>query len=102
MKIKITQEHIDSADRALANFTPVCMACKAVWPLARAHTVLGDLYLDGIAIKLPAVVDVFLRDYDEGQLVKPFEFKIKVPLWLRIKLWLNNPSPHTRGTTCNS
>lgn len=97
MKIKVTQENIDDAFRGLNFHSPISYACKDIWPGVQAAVLptiseywdsFDFLYLDNErAAEVPAVVTAKLVLFDAGMVIEPFEFEIKPPLSLRVKLF---------------
>ena len=90
MKIKITQEHIDCSTVGAESYSPLCLACNKLWPKTRIAIIMGDLFLDGSPVEIPYLLDRWLGYYHAGTDVHPTEWYIKIPLWLRVKLWLKN------------
>lgn len=90
MRIKITQDHIDCAEVGMISYSPLCLACSTLWPKARIAIIMGDLFLDESPVELSYGVHLWLEYYHNGVTVRPVEMEIKIPLWLRFKLWFNN------------
>lgn len=90
MIIKITQDHIDCSMVGAVSYSPLCLACNTLWPKTRIAIVMGDLFLDGSPVEIPYLTSMWLGYYHNELDMPPIEFDIKVPLWLRFKLWFKN------------
>ena len=76
MRITVEQKHIDKAERGLCEFCPVALAMAEV--LGGIVTVSsGHFSFKGNRYLLPFLAVEFVEDFDWGQPVEPFSFKIE-------------------------
>ena len=84
MKIQVTQQDIDNGLKGLCTHCPVALAFKRV--IQGGSVEVGDAaYIfpynfDGptVMITLPEFVHKFIRAFDSGNKVEPFEFECEV------------------------
>lgn len=76
MKIIVTQEHINMGTRNTCYYCPIALATKT----AGVPCVVFETYLrrfnEEKTYELPSKVKNFIRAYDAGKDVKPFEFNL--------------------------
>lgn len=87
MKIKVLQKHIDGGSRGNAGWCPIALAIREQWlaPADKLNSLLvrgTDIYLNiqGKPIKSFSQTDegrTFVREFDSGFTVQPFEFEVK-------------------------
>lgn len=81
--IKVTQADIDGADTRAKDYTPSCN-CPIANAVRRKHfgwRVTESQIFDfnfGLVAPLPGPAIAFIRDFDAGKAVEPFEFEIEV------------------------
>lgn len=88
MKIKVTQDHIDFNKSPYVKHSPIKQALiDAGFYNIIVHT--NRFSLGNVTIGLPPRVKTFMRNFDAGSTVQPFEFefdyKNPMNLWDRIK-----------------
>lgn len=80
MKIKVTQEHIAKGKPQRSEWCPIALAAKDVFP--QEIVVVSPYDLQVIAEQrdrywhLPAQVRQFIKDFDGGRPVEPFDFEL--------------------------
>jgi hypothetical protein len=77
MKIQVTAEHIRDGQRCNSARCPIALALQEPAWEARAGAILAVLS-DGF-YRLPYEVRKFMRDFDRGLPVEPFEFELGEP-----------------------
>lgn len=79
MKITVTQQHIDEGQRGSSTRDPIAFA-MADAGLERPYAGVNHLswHEDDrkMFVKVPKEVYNFMLDFDNGKMVKPFEFQI--------------------------
>lgn len=77
MKIKVTKEHIENGHKGNGSECPISLAfgsCGFV-----GHATYGHFYYNKCDyVKFPEEVTRFIANFDNGNLVEPFEFEAEV------------------------
>jgi hypothetical protein len=82
IRIKVTQEHINKGRRRACRQCPVALAI--VEQTEFPNPWVGDTHVDLVtspespSYKLPAEVQRFIDNFDNGKPVKPFAFNLKI------------------------
>lgn len=99
MKIKITQEHIDSGKRINGKCCPIALALIDAG-FCNVQVCVGRVELGKAVVVLSDSAREFMLRFDAFGSGEPFEFEFDYtkPLgfWGRIKLWFDTPSSWTR------
>lgn len=82
MIIRVTQEHIARGERQDCEKCPIALAAKDCWP--NSGQVMAELQLELFdyngqeyyTYALPEVALEFIKNFDKGKEVKPFEFEM--------------------------
>lgn len=70
MRIKVTQEHIDSGIRRSCESCPIALATGA------SHVSYFDIVLNSKMYETPVAARRFMGNFDLGRPVTPFEFEL--------------------------
>jgi len=79
MIIRVTQEHIDAGTPRDDCLCPIARAVCAVVPMARVSVARIAVHLSYRVYPMPRRARDFVRDFDEGIRVDPFEFELDIP-----------------------
>lgn len=80
MKIKVTQEHIDRGTKKACSTCPVALALREATGMeCEVSTTIAFLPNNDNGIPLPIDAKDFIRRFDAGTLVQPFEFELPIP-----------------------
>jgi hypothetical protein len=82
MRIRVTEDHIRKGIAGYCSVCPLALACEdagLVRPMVRVVVVRFGPDENRQSIRLPAVAKKFIRNFDRGYVVHPFEFDLKVP-----------------------
>lgn len=76
MKVTVTQEDIDNGDRTQSR-CPIALAISRAYGLKNIG--VGGFSVTGMSKTrwLPVEAQLFVRDFDNGHPVKPFEFRLQ-------------------------
>lgn len=82
IKVKVTQSHIDKGARGSCWKCPIALALIEATNLTwRVYDATAYYYRKNgaeIQIMLPFEVSRFVKNFDKGEIVKPFEFEVVV------------------------
>lgn len=83
MKIQVTQKHINAGSRGSCNSDPVALAMKEagyMHPWISPDRIRVDGFNGGFMredFEMPESVEYFIREFDNGRFVEPFEFELE-------------------------
>lgn len=78
MKISVTQAHIDTGVPIQCSKCPIALAVGDV-VVGEVAVGIRSLCIETYWIDLPSVAQQFIRAYDDGTVVEPFEFEVEIP-----------------------
>lgn len=77
MKIRVLKSHIKKGIPRQFSSCPVALAVKKAMPGCRRIEVgYGWISVDGNDIRIPNKVEEFIKNFDKGKKVEPFEFNL--------------------------
>jgi len=76
VKVNVTQDHIDNGIDHICILCPIALAIKDLFP-NNIVTVSNAVQIDFCKYALPLKALRFINQFDRGESVKPFSFKIK-------------------------
>jgi hypothetical protein len=83
LHVDVLQHHIDAGVRRDCRLCPVAMALQRAtgeaWRVSEKRAVLRRGSATPIRVRIPVNVTSFIRRFDAGEPVAPFEFTIEVP-----------------------
>ena len=80
MKISVMQHHIDNGRRASCNSDPIALALKEAGfyqPWVGPNHIAWRREFKDHSVETPEDVLGFMKKFDNGQLVEPFEFELE-------------------------
>lgn len=78
MIIRVEQRHIDAGSRSNCSGCPIALALtEAIKKAVRVFRYNFAIEKRPIPVMLPAVATTFIKNFDAGRSVKPFEFEFE-------------------------